>query len=128
MRDLRAFVHVGSVAVWVGGQIVLMALVAALRPLHRDALPVVARAFGRVAWPAFGLAVASGLWWLLDVEVSEAGTDYQIALGLKLLLVAASGTGAAIHSVSASRAAKGAGAAVGLLAAIAALWAGVSLG
>ena len=128
MSDLRTFVHLVSVSVWVGGQIVLAVLVSALRADHRGSLPVVARAFGRVAWPAFGLAIITGVWWLSDVEVSEAGAAYQRNLAIKLALVGVSGAGAAVHTLSASKAAKGIGAAAGLAAALAAMWAGTALG
>lgn len=127
MEDFRLLVHLVSVAVWVGGQITLAGVVHALRPAHSDALPVVARAFARVAWPAYAVAVVSGAWMLWDVDVARSGTDYQRTLALKLVLVAASGAGAAWHAVTPSRFARAVGAALGLVCAVGAMVAAVAL-
>lgn len=128
IHDAILFVHLVSVSVWVGGQIVLGPIVSRLRVDLRDALPVVARSFGLVAWPALGAAVISGGWLLWDVDVADAGPSYQRTLAVKLALVALSGAAAAIHSLGTSRVAKAAGASVALVASLGALWAAVALG
>ena len=56
LDSLRIFLHVIAASVWVGGQIVLGGLVPQVRRTNPEALRTIARAFGRVAWPAFGVA------------------------------------------------------------------------
>ena len=53
LDTIRISLHIAAVAVWVGGQLVVAAIVPKLRNDHRDALPLVAQGFARVAWPAF---------------------------------------------------------------------------
>ena len=124
---LRLFLHVLAAAVWVGGQIVLAGLVPAIRKSHPEATRVVARAYGRVAWPAFALVVVTGLWNLSEIPVTDTGTDYQITLFLKITLAIVSGAAAAVHQVGRSRLALAVGGAVGFLAALGAMYLGYLL-
>jgi putative copper export protein len=59
---IRVFLHVLAATIWVGGQLTLAALVPPLRALGRELTTVAARAFNRVAWPAFGVLVVTGVW------------------------------------------------------------------
>ena len=127
LLTIRLFLHVLAASVWVGGQIVLVGLVPAIRASHPDATKLVATAYGRVAWPAFALAVITGLWNLSEIPVTDTGTDYQITLFLKITLAIVSGAGAAVHQVGRSRVALAAGGAVGFLAALAAMYLGFLL-
>ncbi|MFM8945420.1 MAG: hypothetical protein ACKOJC_01755, partial [Actinomycetota bacterium] len=86
---------------------------------------VVAQAFGRVAWPAFALAVVTGIWSILDVSMSDQTTSYQVTIFVHVVLVATSGTAAAIHSLGRSKLALALGGAIGLLAALAAMFVGL---
>jgi len=122
---MRLSLHIAAVAIWVGGQLVVAAIVPKLRSGHRDALPLVAQGFARVAWPAFFIAIATGMWSLLVVDVGSTTTDYQVAMMLKVLSVLLSGAAAAIHSMGSSRAAKAIGGALGLVFALTALVLGV---
>ena len=122
---IRISLHIAAVAVWVGGQVVLAAVVPALRSEHRSALPLVAKAFARVAWPAFALAVLTGMWSLMTVDVSSTSRGYQIAMMLKVLAVLMSGAAAAVHSAGSSKVAKAVGGAFGLLFALCAVVLGV---
>ena len=124
---LRTFLHVLGASVWVGGQIVLGALVPTVRQLGDDAPRRVARAFNRVAWPFFGLAVVTGIWNVLEIDVGDRSTGYQVGLLLKLLIVAASGIGAYLHTTATSRAALAIWGAVGAVGALAALLFGAML-
>ena len=63
-----------------------------------------ARHFNRVAWPAFALAVATGIWNLFEVDLGNRSTDYQVLLMFKLLVVALSGVSAFVHTQATSRA------------------------
>jgi putative copper export protein len=122
---LRIFLHVVAMAVWVGGQLVMIGIVGAVRPTHRDALPSAARGFARVAWPAFAISIVTGIWNLLAVDVAHADTDYQVTLFVKVSLVAISGIAAAIHQLGRSRLALALGGAIGLLSALGAALLGV---
>ena len=102
-------------------------LVPGLRALHPDAPRTVARAYNRIAWPAFGLAVATGIWSVAVLDVSNTTTAYQITLALKLVLVVISGLAAAAHMAAKSKIALAIGGALGLLSALAALFLGVLL-
>ena len=61
LATLRLFLHVLSASVWVGGQIALAGVVPTVRKLSPEATKAVARAFARTAWPAFAVAVLTGL-------------------------------------------------------------------
>ena len=116
---IRIFLHILAASVWVGGQFVLANVVSGLRRDHRDALPVVARAFARIAWPAFVVTVVTGVWSLLSIDTLDS--DAQIALALKIVAVVVSGGAAAAHSVSSSRLVKALGGALGSIAAVIAM-------
>ena len=62
LETLRLFLHVLAATVWVGGQLTLAALVPALRAAGAEVPKAAARAFNRVAWPAFGVLVLTGIW------------------------------------------------------------------
>ncbi len=127
LDTLRISLHILSVSVWVGGQIVLAALVPVLRQVGNDAPRLAANRFGRVAWPFFALAVLTGIWNLLEIEVGDRSTAYHVTLAVKLLAVAAAGTAAAVHSLTPSPALRGITGAVGLVGSLAALVFGVML-
>jgi putative copper export protein len=94
---VRLTLHVLAATVWVGGQLTLAALVPVLRRRDPELPRVVASAFARVAWPAYGVLVATGIW---NVVAVEPGADrtYQVVLGLKVAVVAASGLTAWAHA------------------------------
>jgi len=119
LDTIRIFLHILAASIWVGGQFVLANVVSGLRRDHRDALPVVARAFARIAWPAFGVTVVTGVWSLLSIDTLDS--DAQIALALKIVAVAVSGGAAAAHSVSSSRLVKALGGALASIAAVIAM-------
>jgi putative copper export protein len=127
LATFRIFLHVLASTVWVGGQLTLAGLVPGLRALHPDAPRTVARAYNRIAWPAFGLAVATGIWNVAVLDVSNTTTAYQLTLALKLTMVALSGVAAAAHIAARTKVALAIGGAVGLLAALVALFLGVLL-
>lgn len=124
---IRTFLHLLSVAVWVGGQVALAGIVPRLRAHHRDALPVVARAFSRVAWSAMGVVVVTGLWGIAAVDVSARDGDYLVRFLVKMLLVGAAVAAVLVHQMGRSRRSLAIGGAVGLLASLAAMYLGVLL-
>ena len=103
LDTIRLFLHVLAATVWVGGQLTLVALLPALRSAGADVPRAAANAFNRVAWPAFAVLVATGIWNV--VAVGDTGAPYQHTLWLKYALVAASGLTAWLHAVARSRAA-----------------------
>lgn len=127
MNTIRLFLHVLSASVWVGGQIALAGVVPSLRRVAPESTKVVARAFARVAWPAFAVAVLTGLWNLTEVDVADTSTAYQVTVFVKILLAMSSGGAAVVHAVGRSRATLAIGGAVGLLAALGAMFCGYLL-
>lgn len=125
--SIRIFLHLLGVAGWIGGQMLMVGLLPLLRSLGPDVPRLAAARFARVAWPCFGLAIATGVWSLLAVDLAERDTGYLTALLVKLLLVGLSGAAAAIHSATKSPALRGATGALGGLAALGALFAGAVL-
>jgi putative copper export protein len=89
-RSVRLALHVLGVTVWVGGQLTLLGILPALRAAQGDVAARVARSFERVAWPAFVLLVATGIWNLAAVDVGDTSSSYQATLFVKLVLVAQS--------------------------------------
>jgi putative copper export protein len=130
VATVRLFLHILGATVWVGGQVALASVVPVVRRVGgADAARAVARRFQLVAWPAFALLIVTGVWNLFAVHPGDQSSAYLTTLLVKLVLVAVSGIGAALHIVCARRnpALGGAFAGVGLLAALAATFAGVLL-
>jgi putative copper export protein len=100
---LRLFLHVLAATVWVGGQLSLAALVPTLRRLGTDLPRAAARQFNRVAWPAFGILIATGVWNVV-AERDKIDGAYRTTLIVKIVVVAVSGVTAVLHARSRSRA------------------------
>jgi putative copper export protein len=124
---IRVFLHVLGATVWVGGQLTLAGLVPGLRALSPDAPRTVARRFNRLAWPAFGLLVATGIWNLVEVDIGDTSTEYQVTVFVKLVVVAVSGVSAFLHTQARNRAMLAVMGALTGLSALAALFLGVLL-
>ena len=78
---VRTTLHILAVAVWVGGQGYLAGLLPAVRKLDDDqAGKKLARQFNRIAWPAFALAVVTGIWNIAEVDIVDRSTAYQVLL------------------------------------------------
>lgn len=97
---VRLFLHVLAATVWVGGQLTLAALVPVLRRQGPDAPRLAARRFNLVAWPAYGVLIATGIWNIAAVGPMSA--SYRTTLIAKLVVVAASGITAYLHTRSRS--------------------------
>lgn len=123
----RLFLHVLAATVWVGGQLTLLSLLPVLRAEGGDTAKAAANAFNRVAWPAFGVLVVTGVWNLVEIDVGDTSTAYQATLGLKLVLVTATGLGAFLHAHAASRVGLAVWGAIGGLTSLGALFVGVML-
>ena len=127
VATLRLFLHVLAATVWVGGQLTLAGLVPGLRALGADLPRKVARQFNRIAWPAFGVLVVTGVWNLLEIDVTKQPSAYQVTLFFKLAIVAVSGISAWVHSNATTKMVLAVGGAVTGLAALASLFFGILL-
>jgi putative copper export protein len=124
---LRLFLHVLAATVWVGGQLTLAGLVPGLRALGDDLPRRMARRFNRIAWPAFGVLVITGVWNLFEIDVTKQSSAYQVTLFLKLAIVAVSGISAWVHSNATTKVVLAVGGAVTGVAALASLFFGILL-
>ncbi len=98
LEALRLTLHVLAASVWVGGQIVMMGLVGPSRRLGPEAPAVLARAFARLAWPAYAVLVVTGLWNVSTFHWADQSTAWKTVLIVKIVIVALAGVGALLHS------------------------------
>lgn len=124
---LRLFLHVLAATVWVGGQIALAGVVPVLRRDAPTVTKAVARAFAKVAWPAFAVLVATGVWNLAAIDVADTDTAYQVTVFAKVAIALVAAVAVAVHSIGRSKLALALGGAIGLLASLGALYLGVLL-
>ncbi len=123
MTALRLFLHVLTASVWVGGQIVLVGLVPTVRTLGPDAPKAIANAFNRIAWPALGLAVLTGLWNIMAIPVTDLPHPW---VELHVLAVILTAGGAALHmQARGNRTMLAVGGATSSLFAVAAMYLGI---
>lgn len=125
---IRLFLHVLAATIWVGGQLVLAALVPVLRHFGSDAVSAAARRFNQVAWTAFGVLIVTGIWNIAAVspQISHSAS-YRDTLIVKLVVVALSGVTAALHIRSKTPRGRAVLGALTGLTALAALFLGVLL-
>jgi len=118
--------HVLAATIWVGGQILLAALVGPLRRSAPQAIAPAARTFAYIAWPAFAVLIVTGIW---NMAAGGKQSDaHQMTLMVKMVLVVLSGLGAGLHTAAKNPALKGIWASVGLAGALGAVLFGVALG
>lgn len=127
LSTVRVFLHVLAATVWVGGQLTLAGLVPGLREIGTDAPRTVARRFNRIAWPAYGVLVATGTWNVLEVDPAW-DSDHGSTLMVKIAVVAMSGLSAFLHARATSRAGLAVFGVLSALFALAAVFFGVQLG
>ncbi|HTQ91527.1 MAG TPA: hypothetical protein VMK84_18745 [Streptosporangiaceae bacterium] len=121
---IRLFLHVLAATIWVGGQLVLAALVPILR---KGGVAVeAARRFNQVAWVAFAVLVATGIWNVAAVS-GTMSASYRTTLIVKLVVVVISGITAALHIRSRTPRSRAVFGALTGLSALAALFLGVLL-
>ena len=123
---IRLFLHVLAATIWVGGQLVLAALVPVLR--REGGLAAAARRFNQVAWVAFAVLIVTGIWNIAAVspQISHSAS-YRTTLIVKLVVVALSGITAALHVRSKTARGRALMGALTGLTALAALFLGVLL-
>ena len=125
MEVVRLTLHVLAATVWVGGQILLPALVGPLRKAAPATVAIAARAYAWVAWPAFGVLVLTGGWML--ATAGDESAAFKLTLMIKLTLVLVSGIGSDLHTFLKNPTLKGIAAGVGLVSALVVVLLGVAL-
>ena len=126
-ETIRLFLHILAATIWVGGQLTLAGLLPALRAIGRDTPRIVARRFNQLAWPAFGVLVATGIW-NLSAEWDEVEGSYRTTLIVKLVVVFVSGITAGLHIRARARVWLAVYGALTGLSALTALFLGVLIG
>jgi putative copper export protein len=104
LDTIRLTLHVLAATVWVGGQIVMMGLVGPARTLGGDAPQTLARAFSRMAWPAYVVLVVTGLWNITTFTWSAQSAAWKAVLIAKIVVVALAGLGAFLHQRATTKA------------------------
>lgn len=104
LEDFRLFLHVLAATIWVGGQLTLAGLLPALRAAGGDVAKAVARQFNKIAWPAFGVLILTGLWNIqAEHDRISHDHDYRSTLFAKLGFVVLSGVAAYAHTKATSK-------------------------
>jgi putative copper export protein len=127
LDTLRLALHVLSASIWVGGQIVLAGLVGPSRALGPEVPRALARAFARLAWPAYAVLVITGFWNYSTFHWADQSSAWKTVLIVKIVVAAAAGLGALLHGRATSRQAIAVWGSVAGLASVAALVLGVLL-
>jgi putative copper export protein len=126
--DVRLFLHVLAATVWVGGQITLAGLVPVLRRAGADVPKAVAQQFNRIAWPAFGVLIVTGIWNITaDHDEVKHDSDFRTTLMIKLGVVVLSGVSAYLHTRAKTKAGNAIWGAATAVFALAALFLGLVL-
>src|SRR5215468_4907132 len=99
---VRLFLHVLAATVWVGGQLTLAALVPAVRGLGGNVTKAAARRDNQIAWPAFAVLVATGVWNMI-AERDHLHGRQKTTLTVKLCDVAEYGVAAVLPATAHSR-------------------------
>jgi len=124
---VRLSLHVIAATIWVGGQFTLAGLVPTLRAHDAELPKKVARRFNRLAWPAYGVLVATGIWSLLRHDMASQSNAYNLTVFLKLVIVGVAGFAAVVHSNTRSKVVLAVGGALSGLASLGAVFVGILL-
>ena len=127
LETVRLTLHVLAASVWVGGQIVMTGLVGPARGLGAEAPKALARAFARLAWPAYLLLLVTGVWNISAVGYSSMDSAWKAVLMAKILVVVLAGVGVLLHQRATTRRGLAVWGSVGGLASVAALVMGILL-
>ena len=127
LLTIRLTLHVLAATVWVGGQIVMAGLVGPARGLGPDAPKALARAFARLAWPAYAVLVVTGVWNITADGYSNGDTAWKAVLMAKIAVVVLAGVGVLLHQRATTKRGLAVWGSVGGLASVAALVMGILL-
>ena len=127
-NTVRLFAHIIAATIWVGGQLTLAGLVPGARQIDPSLPKTLARRFNRLAWPAFAVLVATGVWNIEAVRGFHAGDRaWRVTLVVKVVVVGLSGVSAFAHQRSKTTLGLAVWGTLTSLSAIGALWLGVML-
>jgi putative copper export protein len=124
---IRLTLHVLAATVWVGGQIVMTGLVGPARGLGPDAPKTLARAFARLAWPAYVVLLVTGIWNVTAVGYAGMDAAWKAVLMAKIAVVVLAGVGVLLHQRATTKRGLAVWGSVGGLASVAALVMGILL-
>ena len=124
---VRLSLHVLAATIWVGGQIVMTGLVGPARGLGADAPKTLARAFARLAWPAYAVLVVTGVWNISADGYANGDTAWKAVLIAKIAVVALAGLGVLLHQRATTPRGLALWGSVGGMASVAALVMGILL-
>ena len=127
LDGFRLILHVLAATIWVGGQFTVAGLLPTIRSLGEGAPKQVARALGRLLWPAYAVLLVTGVWNIGAVDAKHASSAWNAVLGIKITVVVIAGVAVFLHQRSTSKAGLAVWGAVGALASVAALALGVFL-
>jgi putative copper export protein len=127
LDTVRLTLHVLAATVWVGGQIVMTGLVGPSRAMGGDASKTLARAFARMAWPAFLVLILTGIWNVTAVHSSSQDSAWKAVLMAKIVVVLLAGAGVALHQRATTKGQQALWGSVGGTASVAALVMGILL-
>jgi putative copper export protein len=127
LDTIRLTLHVLAATVWVGGQIVMLGLIGPARQIGGDAPKILARAFARMAWPAFALLVITGIWNVAAVHYSSQDAAWKAVLMAKIAVVLVAGIATGLHQRATTKGQLALWGSVGGTASVAALVMGILL-
>jgi putative copper export protein len=127
LTTLRLGLHVLAATVWVGGQIVMFGLLPVARSAGGDLPKQLARAFARMAWPAYALLVVTGLWNISTFTFAHQSAAWKAVLMVKIAVVALAGVATWLHGRATSRRSLAVWGSIAGTASIVALFMGVVL-
>ena len=127
LDGFRLIIHILAATIWVGGQFTVAGLLPTIRTLGDDATKKVARALGRLLWPAYGVLLVTGFWNISAVDAKHASTAWNAVLGIKITVVLVAGVAVYLHQRSTSKVGLAVWGAVGAVASVGALCLGVFL-
>lgn len=100
---IRLSLHVLAATVFVGGQLTVAGLLSTVRTLGEGATAAVARAFARLAWPAYAVLLVTGFWNVSVVFEHNRGTAWRVVLVVKIVVVLVAGAAAYLHQTARSK-------------------------
>ena len=127
LDTIRLTLHVLAATVWVGGQIVMVGLVGPARQLGGDAPKALARAFARMAWPAYLLLLVTGIWNITAVHYSSQDSAWKAVLMAKIAVVVLAGVAVGLHQRATTKGQLALWGSVGGVTSVAALVMGILL-
>jgi hypothetical protein len=81
----------------------MFGLMGPARQIGGDAPNILARAFARMAWPAFVLLVATGIWNVVAVHYANQDAAWKAVLMAKIAVVLVAGIATGLHQRSTTK-------------------------